>query len=90
MVKHLIGTYGLTTLFFFSPVLSFVSHMVPVLCENTEMVPPSIFSSKTNVWPDHPQGQFWEWPNHPRPNEGSRATPKPNGSGFGHPHFGLS
>jgi hypothetical protein len=52
-------TFGLNTLlipviwqlFFLLSMLSFVSHMVHMLCKKTEIVSSSIFSSKINVWP---------------------------------------
>jgi len=54
-------TFGLNTLlilviwkfYFLLPMLSFVSYMVLMLCEKTEIVSSSIFSSKTNIWPCH-------------------------------------
>jgi hypothetical protein len=43
-------------LYFLSPQFHFLSNLVPVIYEKTEMVPPSDFPSKTNVQPHHPTG----------------------------------
>lgn len=43
-------------LYFLPPQFHFLSNLVPVVYEKTEMVPPSNFSSKTNVQPRHSTG----------------------------------
>jgi hypothetical protein len=43
-------------LYFLPPQFYFVSKLVPVVWEKTEMVHPSNFPSKTNVQPRHPTG----------------------------------
>jgi hypothetical protein len=43
-LKHLIGTCSLEILFF-APSLSFVSQMITIVWEKTDLVPPSIFPS---------------------------------------------
>jgi hypothetical protein len=43
-------------LYFLPHKFSFLSKVVPVVWEKIEMVPPSNFSSKTNVQPCHPTG----------------------------------
>jgi len=40
-------------LYFLPPQFHFLSNLVPVVYEKTEMVPPSNFPSKTNVHPRH-------------------------------------
>jgi len=40
-------------LYFLPPQFHFLSNLVPVVYEKTEMVPPSDFPSKTNVHPRH-------------------------------------
>jgi len=43
-------------LYFLPPQFHFLSNLVPVVYEKTEMVHPSNFPSKTNVQPRHPTG----------------------------------
>jgi hypothetical protein len=49
-------THVLYDLYFLPPQFHFLSNLVPVVYEKTEMVPPSNFPSKTNVQPRHPIG----------------------------------
>jgi hypothetical protein len=43
-------------IYFLPPQFHFLSNLVPVVYEKTEMVPPSNFPSKTNVQSRHPTG----------------------------------
>jgi hypothetical protein len=49
-------TLVLCDLYFLPPQFYFLSNLVPVVYEKMEMVPPSNFSSKTNVQSRHPTG----------------------------------
>jgi hypothetical protein len=46
----------LYNLYFLPPQFHFLSNLIPVVYEKTGMVPPSNFSSKTNVHPRHHTG----------------------------------